>query len=348
MNLSHRKGECPVISFSRSISVIDAHTEGEPVRVVVSGLPRIQGSTMIDKMNWFETHLSGARELLTREPRGHRDMYVTVLTPPVTEDGDAGVLYMHTTGQATMCGHGTIGVVTVLLETGIVAAPDGSAVVRIDAPAGRVTAGARVKDGRVEEVSFQNVPSFLYEDGLKVKVPGAGEVEAAVAFGGDFYIFVRAADLGLRVAPECSRELAGYAMWLKDWGNRELNVVHPTNPDIRGIYGVIVTDGAEKTPSGWKSRETCIFADSAVDRSPCGTGTSARMALLYGRGQMEPGQMIENSSILNTTFRGSIDGEVQVGGFRGIVPRIAGRAWITGFNDLVLDPRDPFQHGFLI
>ena len=337
-----------MLQFSCIINAIDAHTAGEPVRVIVSGLPKIPGKTMIDKMNWFESNLSGVREFLMREPRGHRDMYGTVLTPPVTEDGDVGVLYMHTTGQATMCGHGTIGVAKVLLETGIVPSKEGINIVRIDAPAGRVTARAVVENGIVTEVSFQNVPSFLYKDDIKVNIPDVGEVSVAVSFGGDFYIFVKAEDLGVSVKPEFCKEIAKYSMWLMDWGNRELNVVHPTNPDIKGIYGVIVTDVSERISEGWKSKETCIFADSAVDRSPCGTGTSARMALLYGRGEMTPGQIIDNSSILDTKFRGSIEGETTVGGLKGIIPRISGQAWITGFNQLLLDPTDPFNQGFLI
>ena len=337
-----------MLQFSRSINVVDAHTAGEPVRVVTSGLPQISGNTMLEKMNWFESNMSGLRNLLMREPRGHRDMFGTVLTPPVTEDGDVGVLYMHTTGQATMCGHGTIGVVKVLVETGIVSTVEGDNVVKIDAPAGRITANVTVKNSRVTEVSFQNVPSFLYADNILVTVPEIGEVNVAVSFGGGFYIFVEARDLGLKVQMSDAPAIVKHAMWLKDWGNRELNVIHPVTPGIKGIYGVIVTDPAERTKEGWKSKETCIFADGAIDRSPCGTGTSARMALLYGRNEMGMGQIIENSSILDTTFKGSIDALVDVGGRKGIIPRIAGPAWITGFNQLVLDPEDPLSEGFLI
>lgn len=337
-----------MLQFSHIINAVDAHTAGEPVRVVTSGLPKIQGKTMLDKMNWLENNLSNIRNLLTREPRGHRDMYLTILTPPVTEDGDTGVLYMHTTGQATMCGHGTIGVVKVLLETGTIPSVEGENIVRIDAPAGRITAKATVKDGRVSDVSFQNVPSFLYKDNIKVDIPGIGETNVAVSFGGDFYIFVSAQDLGLRVTPECCREIVKHAMWLKDWGNRELDVVHPTNPGLKGIYGVIVTDASEHDKDCWKSKETCIFADCAVDRSPCGTGTSARMALLYGRGEMRPDEVLYNNSIIDTTFKGSIDDVTTVGGLKAVVPRISGPAWITGFNQLVLDPTDPLKEGFLI
>lgn len=337
-----------MMQFERIINVVDAHTAGEPVRVIVSGLPKIPGTTMLDKMKWFEENMSDVRNLLMREPRGHRDMFGTIVTPAVTDDGDAGILYTHTTGQATMCGHGTIGVVTVLVQTGMVPSQEGENIVRIDAPAGRVTATATVSGGRVTQVSFQNVPSFLYRDNIEVEVPGIGIIPVAVSFGGGFYIFVEAKDLGLRVVPEHAPEIARLSMWLKDWGNRELDVVHPLNPGIRGIYGVIVTDASTRTDAGWKSKETCIFADGAVDRSPCGTGTSARMALLYGRGQMSVGQIIDNDSILNTTFRGTIDGELEIGDKKGIIPRIAGSAWITGFNQLVVDPTDPLKNGFLL
>lgn len=337
-----------MLQFTRIINAIDAHTAGEPVRVITSGIPNIPGDTMLDKMNWFEENSSDVRNFLMREPRGHRDMFGTILTPPVTKDGDVGVLYTHTTGQATMCGHGTIGVVKVLLETGIISSAEGENTVRIDAPAGRVTARAIVKNGKVAEVSFQNVPSFLYEDNIKADIPGIGSVKVSVSFGGGFYIFVEAEDLGLSVIPECGTEIVRHSMWLKEWGNKELNVVHPTNSGIKGIYGVIVTDPSQRIEEGWRSKETCVFADGAIDRSPCGTGTSARMALLYGRGEMKKGEKIFNSSILNTQFIGSIDDEVMVGSIKGIIPRIAGPAWITGFNQFVLDPEDPLNEGFLI
>ena len=291
-----------VIQFSKIVNTVDAHTAGEPVRVITSGLPKIPGVTMLAKMNWFEENLADVRNFLMREPRGHRDMFGAVLTPPVTQDGDVGVLYMHTTGQATMCGHLTIGTVKVIVETGMIPSCEGENIVRIDSPAGRITATATVKNGKVSEVSFQNVPSFLYADNIKVDIPGIGSTNVAVSYGGDFYIFVEAADLGVQVTPEYSGEILRYTKWLKGWGNSELKVIHPEAPGIEGIYGVIVTDSVERTPQGWKSRETASCHPGALDRSPCGTGTSARMALLYARGLMDSGQILENYSIVNTMF----------------------------------------------
>lgn len=337
-----------MLQFNRMVDVIDAHTAGEPVRVIVSGLPPIPGGTMLERMRHFAENLDGVRNFLMREPRGHRDMFGAVLTPPCTADGDVGILYLHTTGQATMCGHGTIGAVTVLLETGMLPAREGENTVRIDAPAGRVTARATVRAGKVTEVSFQNVPSFLYRDDIPVDVPGVGPIRVALSFGGGFYIFAEAQALGLQVVPEHAGEIARLAMWLKDWGNRELSVSHPLQPEIDTVYGVIVTDASERTDFGWRSRETCVFADGAVDRSPCGTGTSARLALLYGRGQMRVGESIENAGILGTVFKGTIEEAQDVGGYAGVVTRIAGTAWITGFNKLLLDPTDPLGEGFLI
>lgn len=337
-----------MIQFSMVVNAIDAHTAGEPVRVITSGLPRIPGNTMLEKMNWFEHNMGHVRNFLMREPRGHRDMFGAVLTPPVTEDGDVGVLYMHTTGQATMCGHLTIGTVKIIVETGIIPSSEGKNIVRIDTPAGRVTAEATVKDGKVSQVSFQNVPSFIYADNIKVDIPGIGLTNVAVSYGGDFYIFVEASDLGVQVTPQYSDQILRHTKWLKEWGNSELKVIHPENPRIEGIYGVIVTDLAERTSQGWKSRETASCHPGALDRSPCGTGTCARMSLLYSRGLMNTNEVLENSSIVNTVFRGSIDGLVEVGGIKGIIPRIAGQAWITGFNSLVLDPDDILPEGFLI
>ena len=337
-----------MVQFERIINVVDAHTAGEPARVILSGLPKIPGATMLEKMKWFEENMSDVRNLLMREPRGHRDMFGAIVTPAVTDDGDVGILYTTTAGQGTMCGHATIGAVTVLVQTGIIPSHEGANVVRIDAPAGRITATATVCEGRVTQVSFQNVPSFLYKDNIEVDVPGIGKIKAAVSFGGGFYIFVKAEDLGLRVVPEQASEIIRHSMWLKNWGNRELDVVHPTNSGIKGIFGVAVTDTLTRTDTAWKSKATIIFAEGSVDRSPCGTGTSAYMALLYGRGQMSVGQVIDNSSILNTTFRGTIDDELDVGGKKGIIPSIAGSAWITGFNQLVVDPTDPLKNGFLL
>jgi trans-L-3-hydroxyproline dehydratase len=337
-----------MIRFKRIINTVDAHTAGEPIRIVTSGLPLIRGETMLERLEWFEKNLDGVRNLMMREPRGHRDMFGCIITPPASEDGDFGVLFTHTTGQATMCGHGTIGVAKVALETGIVPAIEGKNTVRIDTPAGRVTATALVEDGYVKEVSFRNVPSFLYRDNVKVSLPDIGEIEVAISYGGDFYLFVEADKLGVEIRPENAYELAKKAMALKDWGNENLDLVHPECPEINELYGTIVTGRTERTEKGWKSQEVCVFADGAVDRSPCGTGTSARMALLYGRGQMKPSEELDNGSIIGTRFRGTIDETVTVGGIKGIIPRIAGSAWITGFNQLVLDPTDPLSEGFLV
>jgi trans-L-3-hydroxyproline dehydratase len=337
-----------MIRFRQFITVVDAHTAGEPIRVVTSGLPAIKGGTMLERYGWFEKNLDGVRNLIMREPRGHRDMFGCIVTPPASEDGDFGVLFTHTTGQATMCGHGTIGVVKVVLETGMVPAAEGKNTVRVDTPAGRVTAEALVEDGYVKEVSFRNVPSFLYQDNVKAFVPGIGEIEFAISYGGDFYLFVEAEKLGVEIRPENAGELARKAMALKDWGSENLQLVHPEYPQINELYGTIVTGRTERTEKGWRSQEVCVFADGAVDRSPCGTGTSARMALLYGRGLMNPGEELDNGSIIGTRFRGTIDETVLVGDKRGIIPRITGSAWITGFNQLVLDPTDPLPEGFLV
>ncbi len=337
-----------MIRFRQFITVVDAHTAGEPIRVVTSGLPAIKGGTMLERYGWFEKNLDGVRNLIMREPRGHRDMFGCIVTPPASEDGDFGVLFTHTTGQATMCGHGTIGVVKVVLETGMVPAAEGKNTVRVDTPAGRVTAEALVEDGYVKEVSFRNVPSFLYQDNVKAFVPGIGEIEFAISYGGDFYLFVEAEKLGVEIRPENAGELARKAMALKNWGSENLQLVHPEYPQINELYGTIVTGRTERTEKGWRSQEVCVFADGAVDRSPCGTGTSARMALLYGRGLMNPGEELDNGSIIGTRFRGTIDETVLVGDKRGIIPRITGSAWITGFNQLVLDPTDPLPEGFLV
>ena len=334
--------------FVKMIDVIDAHTAGEPIRIITSGVPRLEGATMIEKMHYFAAHYDDIRCLLMKEPRGHKDMFGSALVPPVTPDADLGVLFMHNEGMSTMCGHGTIGTVKAACETGLVPVHEGENIIKIDAPAGRLTARALVKDGRVMHVAFQGVPSFVCKKDVVIPVRGIGEVHAAVAYGGTFYIFVEEEKLGLRVLPENTDALTERAMEMKDWLNGHEHIEHPENPDINGIYGVLITSPVKRTERGCQSRQICVFAEGAVDRSPCGSGTCARMALLCSRGQLKVGEQFEAASIINTKFTGTPLAAAREAGFDAIVPEVAGPAWITGFNKYVLDPTDPMDHGFLL
>lgn len=337
-----------MFQFDRVITVIDAHTAGEPIRVITSGIPLVKGATMLEKREYFAKNLDHLRSFLMKEPRGHKDMFGALITPPVTDDGDFGVLFLHNEGQSTMCGHGTIGVAKVAAETGIVNVHEGDNLIRIDTPAGRVTATASVNGGRVKSVSFKNVPSFLHSDNVTIPVDGIGEIKAGISYGGAFYVFVEEEKLGLKVLPEQTEQLIQRAMEIKGWVNSNIPVAHPENNSINGIYGVIITSPIENTDYGRKSRQVCIFADGAVDRSPCGTGTSARLALLHARGMMSSADKLRAASIIGTEFVGSILEETNICGIDAIIPQIAGPAWITGFNQLVLDSEDPLPEGFLL
>ncbi|MEG1823938.1 MAG: proline racemase family protein [Cloacibacillus sp.] len=337
-----------MMEFVRTIEAIDAHTAGEPIRVVTSGIPKIPGGTMLEKMDYFARHYDGIRQMILKEPRGHKDMFGAVLVPPVTDDADLGILFMHNEGMSTMCGHGTIGTVKAAAETGLLTLAEGENIIKIDAPAGRITAEAVVAGGRVRSVAFTNVPAFVYKKEIVIPVDGVGDVTAAVVYGGAFYIFIEEEKLGLKVLPENTAALTARAMEMKRWVNANMDVHHPEKPDIRDIYGVIIMSPDTRTEGGCAGRHICVFAEGAVDRSPCGTGTSARMALLVARGRLAIGEKFNAASIIDTKFEGTPLASVKECGYDAIIPKVAGGAWITGFNRFVLDPSDPLPEGFLI
>jgi proline racemase len=336
-----------IVQFKQMITCIDAHTAGEPVRVVTSGFPAIPGRTMLDRRKYVLDNLDHLRKLVMREPRGHDAMYGAILTPPATEDGDVGVLFIENGGMGTMCGHGTIGVSKVLFDTGMRQAAEGINELKIDAPAGRVVSYVTVRHGHVESVHFRNVPAFLYKSGLKVPVDGIGEVTADICFGGAFYVFVEASQVGLEVVPENAARLTAIAMEIKEKLGRAEEIIHPLEPGINWIYGTVIHTPPEKNGNDRiYTRNVTVFGESEVDRSPCGTGTSARMSQLCARGILKPGMVLENHSIIDTAFEGEILDETTVAGIPAIVPKITGNAYIMGFNQLVLEPSDPMPEGF--
>lgn len=337
-----------MLQFTRTIQTIDAHTAGEPLRIITAGLPLIPGKTILEKRRYLRDHYDHLRKFLMLEPRGHSGMYGCIVTPPVTEDGDFGVLFMHNEGYSTMCGHGIIGVTKVAVETGMVEAPEKENYIRIDSPAGRVTACAHMADGRVSYVSFENVPSFVYAENVEVSVKGIGTVLVDIAFGGAFYVFVDAEKLGVRVVPEQMDELVRLGMEIKYKVMDVMKIVHPLEPELEGIYGTIITEAAEEVNGGLESKNVTIFADGQIDRSPTGTGTAARVALLYKKGVLQQGMTLVNKSVIDTAFTGTIKELVRVGEFQGVIPVVGGTAQIMGFNQFVLEPEDPLPEGFRI
>lgn len=331
------------------ITTIEAHAAGEPLRIITGGMPELQGVTILERRRYLLEHYDYIRKALMWEPRGHRDMYGCVLTSPVSPDADLGVLFMHNEGYSTMCGHGVIALVTTLLETGAVPAQGHNTAVNLDTPAGLVRATAHLnKNGHVERVSFLNVPSFLFARDIKIDVPEYGKVIVDIAFGGAFYAFLPARQVGLHISPEQANNLALAGDHITKAVNAAFPVKHPIEEDLSFLYGTIFT-GPPEDPSH-HSRNVCIFADAQVDRSPTGTGVSARLALHHAKGEISKGQEISIESILGraSTFSGRVSGQTHVGSFPAVIPEVSGRACITGQSEFIIDPNDTLGRGFFL
>ena len=328
------------------VTTIDAHIAGEPLRVITGGLPPIPGDTILAKRRFAMEHLDQIRTALIWEPRGHADMYGCIITEPVTSDGAFGILFLHNEGFSTMCGHGIIGIAKVALDTGLIEMPGDDPIIRMDTPAGRVTAVAHRVNGRVREVSFENVPSFVYALDQVVDVPEIGRVRYDIAFGGAFYAFCQAEEVGVGLSAGDFRQLIDAGKRIKHAIIDSTTIIHPSEEDLSFLYGVIFIGPAQEPTR--HSRNVCIFADGEVDRCPTGTGVSARAALHYARGEIGLNEAFVVESILGTTFTAEVVGTTVFGPFEAVVPRITGSAFITGRNELLLDPDDPLKDGFIL
>lgn len=328
------------------ITTIDLHTGGEPFRVITSGFPEAAGDTILARRRYVKKHLDYLRTALMFEPRGHADMYGCILTPPVTPGADIGILFMHNEGYSTMCGHGIIAITKVALETGLLPMQAPETTVRIDSPAGLITAHARVSGGEVTSVYFHNVPSFVLAKDETIEVPDLGRVRYDIAFGGAFYAYVNAADLGLRCTPENFRPLIEKGMAIKRaiMANRE--ILHPFELDLGFLYGTIFIGPPRRADA--HSRNVCIFAEGEVDRSPTGTGVSGRLAIHYARGEIGIGEPIVIESIIGSRFSGRVAEATRFGPHAAIIPEVEGTAHITGRHEFVIDPSDPLRNGFIL
>jgi proline racemase len=330
---------------SRYFSAVDSHTEGMPTRVITSGLGTLPGDTMQERRLHFADQLDDLRLMLMREPRGHGAMSGAFLQPPTRDDADWGVLFIEVSGLLPMCGHGTIGVATVLVECGLVAVTEPETLIRLDTPAGLVEARVAVADGRAERVTLRNVPAFVDELDAGVTVDGRGTVNYDMAFGGNFYALVDAGSLGLEPVPERAGELIDTGLRIIDAIKARHQPVHPLDPAIRGCKHVVFhTPGHD----GADARNATAIHPGWLDRSPCGTGTSARMAQLHARGRLALDTDFINESVIGSRFTGRLVQETTVGDTPAVVPEITGRAWITGMGQYLLDPLDPFPTGFAL
>jgi len=329
-----------------SIKTIDAHAAGEPLRVIVEGLPPIPGKTILEKRRYLKENLDSLRTALMWEPRGHADMYGAIITEPTTPESDIGVIFLHNEGYSTMCGHGVIALTTVLLETGMLAKSGDDPQIKIDTPAGLVTATAHRVGNRVEKVSFLNVPSFVYRTNQNVEVPRLGSIKYDLAFGGAFYAFVDAEEVGVGLEEKDFHQLIDMGMRIKKAIMASKSITHPFQEDLSFLYGTIFVGKALQP--GHHSRNVCIFADGEVDRSPTGTGVSARVALHYFKGELSINQPITIESIIGTCFTGKVVSTIPYAVYEAVIPEVSGSANIVGQCEWLLDPKDPLRNGFIL
>jgi proline racemase len=332
------------------VSVIDYHTAGEPFRIVTSGMPPIPGTTVPERRTFAQTSadVDAVRRLLVNEPRGHADMYGGFVVPGNDDGADFGVLFWHKDGYSTACGHGTIALGAWAVESGLVkAVPDGETDIVIDVPSGRVVARVTCSAGTVSKVAFRNVPSYVVTRAAEVST-SRGTVRADISFGGAYYAFVPASSLGLEVSPEHYADLTAIGREIKWALNDTPWARHPSDSRLDGIYGTILYDDLGQTTAGPHQRNVTVFADGEVDRSPCGTGTSARIALLADEGRLGPGQVLRHDSIVGTTFLGRVVEEVVAEDRPAVITEVEGTAFRTGTATFTLDPRDPVSTGFTL
>jgi len=340
------------------ITAVDAHACGEPGRVITGGVLDVPGSTMFEKKCWLESHADHVRLRMLREPRGYPAANCNLILPPTHPEADAGFVIMEQVEYPPMSGTNTICVVTVLIETGMVPAIEPVTRLKLDTPAGLIEVEAAVRDGKVKSVTFRNVPAFATHLNEPIEVQGIGTVTVDVAYGGMFYVIAEAGPLGLRLTSDEGRDIVRVAEMIKAAAREQLPVQHPENAGISGVTIAQISGSPARTDA---HRRNAVVVSTgtldwsrpaswtgALDRSPCGTGTSAKMAVLHAKGLLPLGQDFIHEGILGTVFTGRLVEETRVGPYRAVVPTLSGQAWITGFAQYVLDPDDPFPNGFTV
>lgn len=328
------------------LKIIDTHTMGEPTRIIIAGLPSLLGNTMMEKKEYLEKNLDHIRKMAMNEPRGHKDMFGAIITSPTNKEADMGVVYMDGGGYLNMCGHGTMAVSTFLVEEKHVEVKEPFTHIKLDTPAGLIKVKLKVKDGKVLEVSFVNVPSFQYKENLVIHMEEIGDVPVDISFGGSFFAIVKAADLGLDLSMGNINEILKIGIRLRDKINKKHKVQHPYKPEINKVDLVEIYGKAKSSKALYKN--IVVFGENQFDRSPCGTGTSAKMASLYKKGELGINEDFIYESITGTTFIGRILEEIKVEDYIGILPEIKGRSFITGKGYLISNEEDPFKYGFTL
>ena len=328
------------------IQTIDSHTEGEPLRIILSGYPALKGKTLLEKRTNAHRLHDELRKALIWEPRGHRDMYGAIIVEPDTPDADFGAIFIHNEGYSTGCGHAVIALTKVFVETGLIPMNEPETEVKMDVPSGFIKSYAKVKNGQVTGVRFENVPSFVQSLDTKIDVPGIGEINYDLAFGGAFYAFVDVAQLGLDCTSKYQNQLIETGIKIKHAVMDSVKMIHPLEPDMNFLYGTIFT-GVSKNPNH-HSRNVCIFAEGEVDRSPTGTGVSARAAILHAKDEIKLGESIIIESIIGSTFSVKVVETTTFGNYDAVIPEVSGNAYITGKNTFWINPEDPLKNGFIL
>lgn len=334
------------MEFERILYVVDTHVMGEPARVVLNGIGGIPGRTMFEKKEYMKSHMDFIRQILINEPRGHRDMFAVVMTQPTLPEADIGLIYMDSSGYLNMCVHGTIGAVTAAIKMGIVRAEDKETEVIVETPAGLVFTRTSIREGKVDLVTVRNVSSFLYKSDVEIDIPEVGKVNLDIAFGGNFFALVDARKLNIKIVPQELEKIIKLGMQIRNAVNRKIKVVHPLMPNISGVD--LVEFYGPPTSENATLKNVVVFGRGQVDRSPCGTGTCAKMAELYAKGLLRANTPFYYESIIGTVFKGEIVKETKVEDFVAVVPEVTGKAYITGFNQLVIEKDDPLKFGFMI
>ena len=328
------------------IQTIDAHTGGEPLRIIISGFPNLKGATLLEKRANAKNDFEHIRKALMWEPRGHADMYGAIIVAPDTPDADFGVIFIHNEGYSTGCGHAVIALTKTFIETGLIKKTEPITEVKMNVPSGIIHSFAEVKDGKITNIGFHNVPSFVQQIDSIVKIPRFGNIQYDLAFGGAYYVFVDVAQFDLDCTQEYHDELIRIGMLIKKTISKSIIIEHPTEPEMNFLYGIIFT-GSPKNSNN-HSRNVCIFAEGEVDRSPTGTGVSARAAIHYARGEISIGESITIESIIGSTFTVKVNEITTFGKYKAIIPEVRGTAFLTGKNSFWINPDDPLKNGFIL
>ena len=336
------------VRFKNSILAVDTHTAGNPTRIVIGGLPKIPGDSVVEKREYVKNKMDYIRTLLCNEPRGHSGMFGAMLVEPGNKEADFGVIFFNPNYYDELSGHMVIAISTVLVETGMVHAEEPLAELKLETPVGLIRTKVSITEGKVKGVSFVNVPVFLYQKDISIHVPGYGEIKGDVAFGGNWFFYIDAEEIGIRVSSENAAELLKAGGAIKSAFNDKFDLVHPTNRNIsKKLHVVCVSDSPVKNKDA--NQNIAVLGGNWISREPSGTATSGRMAVLFGRKKLGLDEDFINEGIAGETYRGRLIEKTTVGDYEAVVPEITGSAYITGFSHIILDPDDPIgAKGFLL